>query len=78
MLIDPTYELWFADANGAGNPAESDNSAGKASSQVKGLSLVLKQFHALLVKRFHHATRSHKDFLAQVCLLCYIFCSAYN
>uniref|UniRef100_A0A672SH32 P-type phospholipid transporter n=1 Tax=Sinocyclocheilus grahami TaxID=75366 RepID=A0A672SH32_SINGR len=26
------------------------------------------QFHALLVKRFHHATRSHKDFLAQIVL----------
>lgn len=44
----------------------SDSSAGKGSGQVKGLPLVLKQFHALLVKRFHHATRSQKDFLAQV------------
>lgn len=33
---------------------------------MKGAPLVLKQFHALLVKRFHHATRSSKDFLAQV------------
>ncbi|XP_057190130.1 LOW QUALITY PROTEIN: retinal-specific phospholipid-transporting ATPase ABCA4 [Triplophysa rosa] len=56
------------EANGTGNPAESDNSAGKASRQVKGFSLVLKQFHALLVKRFQHATRSHKDFLAQIVL----------
>ncbi|XP_043073525.1 retinal-specific phospholipid-transporting ATPase ABCA4 [Puntigrus tetrazona] len=55
------------DANGV-SPLESDNSAGRASRQVKGLSLVLKQFHALLVKRFHHATRSHKDFLAQIVL----------
>uniref|UniRef100_A0A8C2DM69 ATP-binding cassette, sub-family A (ABC1), member 4b n=1 Tax=Cyprinus carpio TaxID=7962 RepID=A0A8C2DM69_CYPCA len=39
-----------------------------ASRQVKGFSLVLKQFHALLVKRFHHAARSHKDFLAQIVL----------
>lgn len=45
---------------------ESDSSAGKGSRQVKGVTLVLKQFHALLVKRFHHATRSQKDFLAQV------------
>lgn len=44
----------------------SDNSAGKGSRQVKGASLTLKQFHALLVKRFHHAIRSQKDFLAQV------------
>ncbi|XP_051989665.1 retinal-specific phospholipid-transporting ATPase ABCA4-like isoform X1 [Xyrauchen texanus] len=56
------------DANGVGNPAESDNSAGRASRQVKGFTLVLKQFHALLVKRLHHATRSHKDFLAQIVL----------
>uniref|UniRef100_A0A672P8P1 ATP binding cassette subfamily A member 4 n=1 Tax=Sinocyclocheilus grahami TaxID=75366 RepID=A0A672P8P1_SINGR len=42
--------------------------AGRASRQVKGFSLVLKQFHALVVKRFHHAARSHKDFLAQIVL----------
>nr|XP_055058409.1 retinal-specific phospholipid-transporting ATPase ABCA4 isoform X1 [Misgurnus anguillicaudatus]XP_055058410.1 retinal-specific phospholipid-transporting ATPase ABCA4 isoform X1 [Misgurnus anguillicaudatus]XP_055058411.1 retinal-specific phospholipid-transporting ATPase ABCA4 isoform X1 [Misgurnus anguillicaudatus]XP_055058412.1 retinal-specific phospholipid-transporting ATPase ABCA4 isoform X1 [Misgurnus anguillicaudatus] len=56
------------DANGVGNPAEGDNSAGRASRQIKGFSLTLKQFYALLVKRFHHATRSHKDFLAQIVL----------
>lgn len=44
----------------------SDSSEGKASKQVKGAKLVLKQFFALLVKRFHHATRSKKDFMAQV------------
>uniref|UniRef100_A0A8C7VCM2 P-type phospholipid transporter n=1 Tax=Oncorhynchus mykiss TaxID=8022 RepID=A0A8C7VCM2_ONCMY len=38
------------------------------SSQVKGANLVMKQFLALLVKRFHHATRSYKDFLAQIVL----------
>uniref|UniRef100_A0A7N8X7R2 ATP-binding cassette, sub-family A (ABC1), member 4b n=1 Tax=Mastacembelus armatus TaxID=205130 RepID=A0A7N8X7R2_9TELE len=42
--------------------------AGKASRQVKGAVLILKQFHALVVKRFHHATRSQKDFLAQIVL----------
>ncbi|KAG7229040.1 hypothetical protein INR49_013159, partial [Caranx melampygus] len=47
---------------------ESDSSAGKGSRQVKGATLILKQFHALLVKRFHHATRSQKDFLAQIVL----------
>uniref|UniRef100_A0AAQ6AAT6 ABC transporter domain-containing protein n=1 Tax=Amphiprion ocellaris TaxID=80972 RepID=A0AAQ6AAT6_AMPOC len=46
----------------------SDSSAGKGSRQVKGATLILKQFHALLVKRFHHATRSQKDFLAQIVL----------
>uniref|UniRef100_A0AAR2LXT6 P-type phospholipid transporter n=1 Tax=Pygocentrus nattereri TaxID=42514 RepID=A0AAR2LXT6_PYGNA len=54
--------------NGVGKHEELDSNAGKASRQVKGFSLVLKQFHALLVKRFHHATRSHKDFLAQIVL----------
>ncbi|XP_067462482.1 retinal-specific phospholipid-transporting ATPase ABCA4-like isoform X2 [Thunnus thynnus] len=49
-------------------PGASDSSAGKGSSQVKGTTLILKQFHALLVKRFHHATRSQKDFLAQIIL----------
>ncbi|XP_068594222.1 retinal-specific phospholipid-transporting ATPase ABCA4-like [Cebidichthys violaceus] len=46
----------------------SDSSAGKGSRQVKGSTLILKQFHALLVKRFHHAIRSQKDFLAQIVL----------
>ncbi|KAM4552605.1 retinal-specific phospholipid-transporting ATPase ABCA4-like isoform 2-T2 [Odontesthes bonariensis] len=46
----------------------SDSSAGKGSRQVKGNTLILKQFHALLVKRFHHAIRSQKDFLAQIVL----------
>lgn len=55
------------DHNGVnGSQPASDSSAGKGSRQVKGASLVLKQFYALLVKRFHHATRSQKDFLAQV------------
>lgn len=61
----------MADHNGAmqGNGATqgtSDSSGGKGSRQVKGSRLVLKQFHALLVKRFHHAIRSQKDFVAQV------------
>ncbi|KAM9689298.1 retinal-specific phospholipid-transporting ATPase ABCA4 isoform 2-T2 [Trichechus inunguis] len=33
-----------------------------------GARLVLQHMQALLVKRFHHATRSHKDFLAQIVL----------
>ncbi|KAF7692268.1 hypothetical protein HF521_009878 [Silurus meridionalis] len=47
---------------------DSESRAGKGSRQVKGFSLVIKQFHALLVKRFHHSTRSSKDFLAQIVL----------
>ncbi|XP_073347051.1 retinal-specific phospholipid-transporting ATPase ABCA4-like isoform X1 [Pagrus major] len=46
----------------------SDSSAGKGSRQVKGATLILKQFLALLVKRFHHAIRSQKDFMAQIVL----------
>ncbi|XP_075395947.1 retinal-specific phospholipid-transporting ATPase ABCA4 [Tenrec ecaudatus] len=33
-----------------------------------GPRLVLQHVQALLVKRFHHTTRSHKDFLAQIVL----------
>ncbi|KAL3988763.1 ATP-dependent DNA helicase 2 subunit 1 [Sarotherodon galilaeus] len=58
-------------ANNATTPVckkSSDSSAGKGSRQVKGGFLILKQFHALLVKRFHHAIRSQKDFLAQIVL----------
>ncbi|CAL8346561.1 unnamed protein product [Merluccius merluccius] len=57
-----------AQAIGGGPQGANDSSAGRGSRQVKGCRLVLKQFHALLVKRFHHAVRCHKDFLAQVVL----------
>ncbi|XP_041804213.1 retinal-specific phospholipid-transporting ATPase ABCA4-like isoform X2 [Chelmon rostratus] len=50
------------------NHSASDSSAGRGSRQVKGAALILKQFHALLVKRFHHAIRSQKDFVAQIVL----------
>uniref|UniRef100_A0A669C7D9 ATP binding cassette subfamily A member 4 n=1 Tax=Oreochromis niloticus TaxID=8128 RepID=A0A669C7D9_ORENI len=64
-----TVFLLNTEHNGV-NPTNqsSDSSAGKGSRQVKGGFLILKQFHALLVKRFHHATRSQKDFLAQIVL----------
>ncbi|XP_035276766.1 retinal-specific phospholipid-transporting ATPase ABCA4-like isoform X2 [Anguilla anguilla] len=55
-------------ANGQGNHGDSDSGGGRGSRQVKGCSLVVKQFFALLIKRFHHATRSRKDFLAQIVL----------
>ncbi|XP_072296815.1 retinal-specific phospholipid-transporting ATPase ABCA4-like [Eucyclogobius newberryi] len=57
------------DQNGAGSSrAAGDCSAGKGSRQIKGPRLVLKQFFALMMKRLHHATRSRKDFLAQIVL----------
>ncbi|KAM6977694.1 retinal-specific phospholipid-transporting ATPase ABCA4-like [Aplochiton taeniatus] len=58
----------FTHTNGQGPCGDSDASAGRGTYQVKGLCLVLKQFFALLIKRFHHATRSHKDFFAQIVL----------
>ncbi|CAH2311465.1 retinal-specific ATP-binding cassette transporter [Pelobates cultripes] len=41
---------------------------GRGSRQIKGNDLMYQQFKALLIKRFHHATRSQKDFLAQIVL----------
>ncbi|XP_071216858.1 retinal-specific phospholipid-transporting ATPase ABCA4-like isoform X1 [Salvelinus alpinus] len=64
---EPEEANGLKQANGGGNH-DDDSSAGKGSSQVKGANLVMKQFLALLVKRFHHATRSYKDFLAQIVL----------
>ncbi|KFV93424.1 Retinal-specific ATP-binding cassette transporter, partial [Eurypyga helias] len=45
-----------------------DQNGGKGSRQYKGFQLVHQQIKALLIKRFHHASRSHKDFLAQIVL----------
>uniref|UniRef100_A0A8C7QAH1 P-type phospholipid transporter n=1 Tax=Oncorhynchus mykiss TaxID=8022 RepID=A0A8C7QAH1_ONCMY len=55
-------------ANRQGNSGGSEGSEGRGSRQVKGVCLVLKQLFALLIKRFHHAIRSHKDFFAQIVL----------
>ena len=67
FILSVIYMQTHAEANGMGRPGGLDGSAeGRGSRQVKGASLVMKQFLALLIKRFHHATRSHKDFLAQV------------
>uniref|UniRef100_A0AAR2KLF0 P-type phospholipid transporter n=1 Tax=Pygocentrus nattereri TaxID=42514 RepID=A0AAR2KLF0_PYGNA len=49
-------------------PEHQSGPRGEGSRQVKGVSLVVKQFFALLIKRFHHTTRSGKDFLAQIVL----------
>uniref|UniRef100_A0AAQ5Y0A3 ABC transporter domain-containing protein n=1 Tax=Amphiprion ocellaris TaxID=80972 RepID=A0AAQ5Y0A3_AMPOC len=51
-----------------GKIEKSDGNAGRGSYQVKGVCLVIKQFFALLIKRLHHATRSYKDFIAQIVL----------
>uniref|UniRef100_A0A8C5BGX3 ATP-binding cassette, sub-family A (ABC1), member 4b n=1 Tax=Gadus morhua TaxID=8049 RepID=A0A8C5BGX3_GADMO len=73
IFIKVTSDGEAAKANGeaqdnGGSCGPSDSNEGRGSRQVKGCRLVLKQFHALLVKRFHHAVRCKKDFLAQVVL----------
>lgn len=68
-VLTVCFFLLIAEHNGMTNGVThgaSESSAGKGSRQVKGTSLIMKQFHALLVKRFQHAIRSKKDFLAQV------------
>ncbi|XP_027550074.1 retinal-specific ATP-binding cassette transporter isoform X3 [Neopelma chrysocephalum] len=45
-----------------------DQNEGKGSRQYKGFQLVHQQIKALLIKRFQRASRSHRDFLAQVVL----------
>ncbi|XP_066547830.1 retinal-specific phospholipid-transporting ATPase ABCA4 isoform X2 [Amia ocellicauda] len=69
-MANPGANGQNAAPNGHRGPGDSefDGNEGKGSRQIKGVSLVLKQFFALMVKRFHHATRSHKDFLAQIVL----------
>ncbi|XP_051713429.2 retinal-specific phospholipid-transporting ATPase ABCA4 isoform X1 [Oryctolagus cuniculus] len=41
-----------------------------------GARLILQHVQALLIKRFHHAIRSHKDFLAQIVLPATFVCLA--
>ncbi|KAJ7332470.1 hypothetical protein JRQ81_014650, partial [Phrynocephalus forsythii] len=47
---------------------EGDGTGGKGSRKNKGRELYIQQIQALLAKRFHHASRSFKDFLAQIVL----------
>ncbi|XP_040023136.2 retinal-specific phospholipid-transporting ATPase ABCA4a isoform X3 [Gasterosteus aculeatus] len=54
--------------NGNGPCGVPEGTAGRGSHQVRGLCLTIKQFFALLIKRLHHATRSYKDFFAQIVL----------
>ncbi|XP_047205480.1 retinal-specific phospholipid-transporting ATPase ABCA4a isoform X1 [Girardinichthys multiradiatus] len=56
------------ESNGHGPNEIPEGSAGKGTYQVRGLCLIIKQFFALLIKRWHHATRSYKDFIAQIVL----------
>ncbi|KAM4718470.1 retinal-specific phospholipid-transporting ATPase ABCA4a isoform 3-T3 [Anableps anableps] len=56
------------ESNGHGPNEIPEGNAGKGSYQVRGLCLIIKQFFALLIKRWHHATRSYKDFIAQIVL----------
>ncbi|XP_069795195.1 retinal-specific phospholipid-transporting ATPase ABCA4 isoform X1 [Narcine bancroftii] len=60
-----------ADAGGTSEPTGIQSMAGndgKGSRQIKGAELLKQQFCALFIKRFNHATRSQKDFLAQFLL----------
>uniref|UniRef100_A0A8C3CXL4 P-type phospholipid transporter n=1 Tax=Cairina moschata TaxID=8855 RepID=A0A8C3CXL4_CAIMO len=76
--ISPQNVFW--DYSSEKNPVETndasqmpvgiagDQNEGKGSRQYKGFQLVHQQIKALFIKRFHHASRSHKDFLAQIVL----------
>uniref|UniRef100_A0AAR2IJC1 P-type phospholipid transporter n=1 Tax=Pygocentrus nattereri TaxID=42514 RepID=A0AAR2IJC1_PYGNA len=67
-LLHPQEAEKKACVNGQTLSNGSASRGGEGSRQVKGVSLVVKQFFALLIKRFHHTTRSGKDFLAQIVL----------
>ncbi|XP_053559159.1 phospholipid-transporting ATPase ABCA1-like [Bombina bombina] len=47
---------------------------GRGSFTVTGWQLIYRQFHALFLKRFHHARRSRKGFIAQVILPAVFVC----
>uniref|UniRef100_A0A8C7Q917 ATP-binding cassette, sub-family A (ABC1), member 4a n=1 Tax=Oncorhynchus mykiss TaxID=8022 RepID=A0A8C7Q917_ONCMY len=68
VTIHQSTACFHTQANRQGNSGGSEGSEGRGSRQVKGVCLVLKQLFALLIKRFHHAIRSHKDFFAQIVL----------
>uniref|UniRef100_A0AAX7T7K5 P-type phospholipid transporter n=1 Tax=Astatotilapia calliptera TaxID=8154 RepID=A0AAX7T7K5_ASTCA len=59
---------FISESNGQSTCDTSEGSAGRGSYQVRGLCLTTKQFFALVIKRLHHATRSYKDFIAQIVL----------
>ncbi|XP_061418243.1 phospholipid-transporting ATPase ABCA1-like isoform X5 [Lethenteron reissneri] len=49
---------------------------GKGTQQISGIQLILLQFKALFIKRFHHARRSRKGFVAQIILPAVFVCLA--
>ncbi|KAM4710016.1 phospholipid-transporting ATPase ABCA1-like [Discoglossus pictus] len=49
---------------------------GKGSYIITGWKLIYRQFHALFLKRFHHARRSRKGFIAQVIMPAVFVCLA--
>uniref|UniRef100_S4RBA2 ATP-binding cassette, sub-family A (ABC1), member 1A n=1 Tax=Petromyzon marinus TaxID=7757 RepID=S4RBA2_PETMA len=49
---------------------------GKGTQQISGVQLILLQFKALFIKRFHHARRSRKGFVAQIILPAVFVCLA--
>ncbi|XP_043916268.1 phospholipid-transporting ATPase ABCA1-like [Protopterus annectens] len=49
---------------------------GKGSYTITGWKLIQRQFSALVIKRFHHARRSRKGFIAQVVLPALFVCLA--
>ncbi|XP_047424587.1 retinal-specific phospholipid-transporting ATPase ABCA4a isoform X2 [Mugil cephalus] len=66
--VNATSRKCIPESNGHSPCNTSDGSAGRGSYQVRGLCLITKQLFALLIKRLHHATRSFKDFIAQIVL----------
>ncbi|XP_065190640.1 phospholipid-transporting ATPase ABCA1-like isoform X1 [Sycon ciliatum] len=53
------------DTDGIVKPADL-TAGGSGSYQVTGIRILLQQFRALFMKRFHHSRRNRKGFLAQV------------
>lgn len=73
-LLDANQtSVLFPESNGQGLSEIPEGSTGQGSYQVRGPFLTIKQFFALLIKRWHHASRSWKDFVAQVTSLISLF-----
>ncbi|XP_036624096.1 retinal-specific phospholipid-transporting ATPase ABCA4 [Trichosurus vulpecula] len=70
--------------NGSSVPEPTHSAEGQASKEPEdagmqlntGPQLICQHVQALLIKRFHHAVRSHKDFLAQIVLPAGFVCLA--
>uniref|UniRef100_H2LLX9 P-type phospholipid transporter n=1 Tax=Oryzias latipes TaxID=8090 RepID=H2LLX9_ORYLA len=68
VTADGTNRKCIPESNGQDPSQIKEGSAGRGSYRVRGVCLTVKQFLALLIKRLHHATRSYKDFVAQIVL----------